>query len=258
MAILDGNLYDTRSQEAGQELEDDLEASQLLLNNRQQPLLIAGGAGQHTSTGKVLVQLSVRPLPASWSWDSAQPTLPAHACLHNPACCRAVLGPLVLPAGARMRRVASTAMPEATARSQPGAEHTGKVGLRAQRGSALLPDLHVSDSSEAILSGRKPPFRLLVRAVASDGRIIRVRHAVSEGFVVRPPRCLAQLPALCVPRLCARGASWSILQQLSGNVSRCCPGCTDGNQPYKQNEPAKLAAPSVCRQQAKAHASPWA
>lgn len=50
---------------------------------------------------------------------------------------------------------------------------------------AQLPDLHVSDSSEAMLSGRKPPFRLLVRAVASDGRKVNIRHAVSEGFVVR-------------------------------------------------------------------------
>ena len=55
-----------------------------------------------------------------------------------------------------------------------------------QRGMAQLPDLHVSDSSEAMLSGRKPPFRLLVRAVASDGRKVNIRHAVSEGFVVRP------------------------------------------------------------------------
>lgn len=51
---------------------------------------------------------------------------------------------------------------------------------------AQLPDLHVTDSSEAMLSGRKPPFRLLVRAVASDGRKVNIRHAVSEGFVVRP------------------------------------------------------------------------
>lgn len=55
---------------------------------------------------------------------------------------------------------------------------------RLQRGLAQLPDLHVSDSSEAMLSGRKPPFRLLVRAVASDGRNVSIRHAVSEGFVV--------------------------------------------------------------------------
>ena len=60
-----------------------------------------------------------------------------------------------------------------------------------QRGMAQLPDLHVSDSSEAMLSGRKPPFRLLVRAVATDGRKVNIRHAVSEGFVVRClPACL--------------------------------------------------------------------
>ena len=53
-----------------------------------------------------------------------------------------------------------------------------------QRGVAALPDLHVSDSSEAMLSGRKPPFRLLVRAVHRDGRPTNIRHAVSEGFVV--------------------------------------------------------------------------
>jgi hypothetical protein len=49
---------------------------------------------------------------------------------------------------------------------------------------AQLPDLHVSDSSEAMLSGRKPPFRLLVRAVHTEGRRLAIRHAVSEGFVV--------------------------------------------------------------------------
>lgn len=54
----------------------------------------------------------------------------------------------------------------------------------AQRGMAQLPDLHVSDSSEAMLSGRKPPFRLLVRAVHTEGRRLAIRHAVSEGFVV--------------------------------------------------------------------------
>lgn len=50
---------------------------------------------------------------------------------------------------------------------------------------AQLPDLHVTDSSEAMLSGRKPPFRLLVKCVHSDGRRLNIRHAVSEGFVVR-------------------------------------------------------------------------
>lgn len=64
-------------------------------------------------------------------------------------------------------------------------------GCVVQRGMAQLPDLHVSDSSEAMLSGRKPPFRLLVRAVATDGRKVNIRHAVSEGFVVGSSRyCL--------------------------------------------------------------------
>lgn len=75
---------------------------------------------------------------------------------------------------------------------QPGGSgsHTGdhKVVVQLSRGMAQLPDLHVSDSSEAMLSGRKPPFRLLVRAVHSEGRRLAIRHAVSEGFVVATRR----------------------------------------------------------------------
>lgn len=63
-----------------------------------------------------------------------------------------------------------------------------KVVVSLQRGMAALPDLHVSDSSEAMLSGRKPPFRLLVRAAHRDGRKVNIRHAVSEGFVVATRR----------------------------------------------------------------------
>ena len=64
------------------------------------------------------------------------------------------------------------------------------LALLVQRGMAALPDLHVSDSSEAMLSGRKPPFRLLVRAAHRDGRKVNIRHAVSEGFVVSCFCCL--------------------------------------------------------------------
>lgn len=53
-----------------------------------------------------------------------------------------------------------------------------------QEGRAVLQELHVSDSSEAILSGRKPPFRLLVRVIQPPGMRLKIRHAVSEGFVV--------------------------------------------------------------------------
>ncbi|KAK9846825.1 hypothetical protein WJX84_002893 [Apatococcus fuscideae] len=114
MSILDGNAYDNKCLETGQERDDDLDACSLLLNNKIQPLLAPGNGGAHNAGHKVTVGLS--------------------------------------------------------------------------RGMALLPDLHVSDSSEAMLSGRKPPFRLLVRAVHADGHRLNVRHAVSEGFVVATRR----------------------------------------------------------------------
>jgi hypothetical protein len=84
----------------------------------------------------------------------------------------------------------------------PGGTHApdGRVIVQLVRGSAALPDLHVTDSSEAMLSGRKPPFRLLVRAVRAGGAgggggappdpaaPPPARHAVSEGFVVATRR----------------------------------------------------------------------
>jgi hypothetical protein len=50
----------------------------------------------------------------------------------------------------------------------------------------VLPDLRVTDSSEAMLSGRKPPLRLMMRAVYKDTLlpVPHIRHAISEGFVV--------------------------------------------------------------------------
>lgn len=64
----------------------------------------------------------------------------------------------------------------------------GRVAVALGRGAATLPELHVTDSSEALLSGRKPPFRLLARAVGPGGAPAPVRHAVSEGFVVATRR----------------------------------------------------------------------
>ena len=109
-----------------------------------------------------------------------------------------------------------------------------------QRGSAQLPDLHVTDSSEAMLSGRKPPFRLLVRAIATDGRPIRIRHAVSEGFVVRTahlgPHCRASQCLLssrdrglctlqCTPPRSSMCRDWPLLPGPSMRVAAhvaCC------------------------------------
>jgi hypothetical protein len=63
--------------------------------------------------------------------------------------------------------------------------------LHVQGGRLVLPDVTVTDSSEALLSGRKPPFRLVARAKHADGRRLRIRHAVSEPFVVATRRVRA-------------------------------------------------------------------
>lgn len=75
-----------------------------------------------------------------------------------------------------------------------------KVIVSLSKGVAALPDLHISDSSEALLSGRKPPFRLLARIIPSPNStgpesnpearnvVPRVRCAISEGFVVATRR----------------------------------------------------------------------
>ncbi len=51
----------------------------------------------------------------------------------------------------------------------------------------MLPELQITDSSEALLTGRKPPFRLLVTAVAADdtgSTLPAFAYGVSEDFVV--------------------------------------------------------------------------
>jgi hypothetical protein len=56
---------------------------------------------------------------------------------------------------------------------------------------AALTDLEATDSSEALLLGRKPPFRLLARVILPSspaGGAPSVMDAVSEGFVVATRR----------------------------------------------------------------------
>ena len=68
------------------------------------------------------------------------------------------------------------------------------------RGGAALPDLSVTGSSEALLSGQKPPFALAARLVDAQGRALAgggVRAAVSDRFVVSR---LAGRLCLCQPQ----------------------------------------------------------
>ena len=59
MCILDGNAYDAKCLEAGQERDEDLDACSLLVNNKMQPLLSPSGAASHSPQSKVVVQLTV-------------------------------------------------------------------------------------------------------------------------------------------------------------------------------------------------------
>ena len=59
MCILDGNAYDAKCLEAGQERDEDLDACSLLVNNKMQPLLSPSGAASHNPQSKVVVQLTV-------------------------------------------------------------------------------------------------------------------------------------------------------------------------------------------------------
>jgi hypothetical protein len=54
-----------------------------------------------------------------------------------------------------------------------------------QRGQSALSDLQVTTSSEALLAGKAPTFRLLVWAVDMHGEpVASVTYVVSEFFVV--------------------------------------------------------------------------
>ncbi|KAI8477012.1 MAG: hypothetical protein J3K34DRAFT_498328 [Monoraphidium minutum] len=79
----------------------------------------------------------------------------------------------------------------------------GRVVLVPAGGRAVLPSMHVSDSCEALLQGRRPPFRLLARARAAPGGPLRAAPAVSAPFTVATRRMKnddkADIPSLDDP-----------------------------------------------------------
>ncbi|CAL8462805.1 g2338 [Coccomyxa elongata] len=74
----------------------------------------------------------------------------------------------------------------------------GRVVVPIIRGRACLPDLSITGSSEALLSGQKPPFMLLVRAYnkADNTRARHIRNGTSEQFVVATPRVRTAVKAV--------------------------------------------------------------
>ncbi|KXZ52067.1 hypothetical protein GPECTOR_10g1090 [Gonium pectorale] len=78
---------------------------------------------------------------------------------------------------------------KALLRREGMSEDALRVFLQLERGSATLSDLTLTTSSEALLSGKAPTFRLLVWAVEPNGEPVpHVTYVVSESFVVATKR----------------------------------------------------------------------
>ena len=152
MSIIDGRRF-----EQDGEQEEGLDACELLHNKQGQPLLAHGRSGSYSDVKRVVVPMIVS----------------------------ACAPPARVPAAHRvpMLPCSSTASPPLFSPPPPPPSSS------LQHGQAVLPDLKVTDSSEALLTGRAPPFRLLVRAVRRTGdSVSHIRFALSEPFVVATAR----------------------------------------------------------------------
>lgn len=150
-------------------------------------------------------------------------------------------------------------------------------------GQALLPDLKITDSSEALLTGRAPPFRLSVRAVHRSGEPFEgVAFALSEPFVVSPPRRLPPLGwaarPCCRKRVGSRQCALPPVGALSvggrGTVQTLHPSATTADVrhwhawltiwPSRQGRHAVLDTPrtapawAACSPRAACSGCPWA
>lgn len=78
---------------------------------------------------------------------------------------------------------------KALLRRDGGSDDQLRCFLQLERGQAVLSDLQVTTSSEALLAGKAPTFRLLIWAVDAMGEPVpSVTYVVSEYFVVATKR----------------------------------------------------------------------
>jgi hypothetical protein len=195
MAILDGNTYDAKF-EAG--MENEFESCLLLMNNK-----VRSQAAARSPLAVLLAE------PLSQDRRVARGLVPSGT-LARCAQARAVL------------QGSPTLVGMAVSNDQHGFI---RVPLTSSR--AVLPDLRVTDSSEAMLSGRKPPLRLMMCAVYKDTLqpVPHIRHAISEGFVVAvrsPTTCVYSFMRRqgCVIAVEPRRCSAYSLQFLSAQARR--------------------------------------
>jgi hypothetical protein len=166
MAILDGNTYDAKF-EAG--MEGDFEACILLMNNKVCPQDDPFLGSQHEPYAKC--KHILHGMPCS-QWFVQFANLSAKVALR-------------FLANVRLRKFRLQGTPTLVGTAVSNDQH-GFIRVPLLNSRLVLPDLRVTDSSEAMLSGRKPPLRLLMRAVYKDTLlpVPHIRHAISEGFVV--------------------------------------------------------------------------
>ncbi|GFH16547.1 uncharacterized protein HaLaN_12984 [Haematococcus lacustris] len=90
---------------------------------------------------------------------------------------------------AQLRGCVITHHTKALLRRDGGSDDQLRCFLQLERGQSALADLQVTTSSEALLSGKAPTFRLLVWAVDSLGEPVpSITYVVSEYFVVATKR----------------------------------------------------------------------
>ncbi|DBA98922.1 hypothetical protein WJX77_006198 [Trebouxia sp. C0004] len=113
LCILDGNKYNSRCREIGEQRMEILDECEVLKNQKGEPLMVAGGVANSIESPQVVLK------------------------------------------------------------------------FRASEAFVSLKEVKVTESSESVLAGTKrPPFRMVVRAVKGNGSRLNIRPAVSEEFVV--------------------------------------------------------------------------
>jgi hypothetical protein len=130
----------------------------------------------------------------------------------------------------------------ASAASGGAAGSRYSVQLRLEGGTALLPDLTVTDSSEALLQGRRPPFRLLVWAPDGLGGFDHsVQYAVSDDFVVATRR-VKQANKADIPMI---NDHVSKIEHIGGRVQGCGRRAQQGGAGARQRRAEAAAGAGV-------------
>jgi len=170
LTVLDGKTYQSLLDAGRGGDEAAALGCALLANNQGAPLLANGTRGSGGGGG------AAASVPASPS---------------SPSVAAAVAASLASPDGRVLLGLVSHAAAAAAAVTGHGnGSGGGSAGQGAAFTAAPLTGVSITGSSESLLSGQRPPFRLLARALDAGTRqpARGVAFAVSDAFVVATPR----------------------------------------------------------------------